>query len=175
MSIPIGIVLGHNGNLTNSEALKQEMFRQDLRHINTQLRFGGVAECARARTGTRCKGSEARPGDHIYRGGERASTLPRCLRRSSHDRRYGLLAFRDPFGIRPLVFGRNNTSEGPEYLVASESVALTAFGFELVRDVARERRSSSKKAEPSTAVSAPRSRCLRPASSNTSTSPGPIP
>jgi len=49
---------------------------------------------------------------------------------------YGLLAFRDPFGIRPLIIGRNETQNGTEYLVASESVAIDTLGFEVLRDVA---------------------------------------
>jgi amidophosphoribosyltransferase len=48
---------------------------------------------------------------------------------------YGLLAFRDPFGIRPLVIGKNETPEGTEYLVASESVAVDTLGFKFLRDV----------------------------------------
>jgi amidophosphoribosyltransferase len=133
---PFGIVLGHNGNLTNSESLKQEMFRQDLRHINTnsdsevllnvlahelqeastnykldpQIIFAAVANVHR-----RCRGAYAVVA--MIAG-------------------YGLLAFRDPYGIRPLVIGRADTGNGDEYLVASESVALDTLGFQIVRDVA---------------------------------------
>jgi amidophosphoribosyltransferase len=132
---PFGIVLGHNGNLTNSDALKQEMFRQDLRHINTSSDSEVLLNVLAHELELAAKGQKLDP-DTIFTAV--ANVHRRC--RGAYAvvamiAGYGLLAFRDPFGIRPLVIGRNRTDEGPEYLVASESVALTAFGFELVRDV----------------------------------------
>jgi amidophosphoribosyltransferase len=132
---PFGIVLGHNGNLTNSEALKQEMFRQDLRHINTSSDSEVLLNVLAHELELAAKGQKLDPETiftavaNVHRRCRGAYAVVALIAG------YGLLAFRDPFGIRPLVFGRNNTDEGPEYLVASESVALTAFGFELVRDV----------------------------------------
>ncbi len=133
---PFGIVLGHNGNLTNAEQLKEEMFRQDLRHINTnsdsevllnvlahelestsvklhldpQTIFTAVANVHR-----RCRGAYAVIA--MIAG-------------------YGVLAFRDPYGIRPAVIGYNETELGTEYMVASESVAVDALGFRVLRDIA---------------------------------------
>jgi amidophosphoribosyltransferase len=133
---PFGIVLGHNGNLTNAEALKQEMFRQDLRHINTNSDSEVLLNVLAHELELAAKGQKLYPETifaavaNVHRRCRGAYAVVAMIAG------YGLLAFRDPFGIRPLVFGRNNTPEGPEYLVASESVALTAFGFELVRDVA---------------------------------------
>jgi len=133
---PFGIVLGHNGNLTNSEQLKQEMFRQDLRHINTssdsevllnvlaheieQTALNSVLDTdmifeAVAGVHRRCKGAYA------------------VVAMVAN---FGLLAFRDPNGIRPLVIGKHESADGVEYIVASESVALDVLGFKLVRDVA---------------------------------------
>ena len=132
---PFGIVLGHNGNLTNADQLKDEMFRTDLRHINTgsdsevlvnvlahelekasvklrlepQTIFTAVANVHR-----RCKGAYAVIA--MIAG-------------------YGVLAFRDPFGIRPAVIGYNETDAGTEYMVASESVAVDALGFRVLRDI----------------------------------------
>jgi amidophosphoribosyltransferase len=133
---PFGIVLGHNGNLTNAETLKQEMFRQDLRHINTNSDSEVLLNVLAHELEIAAKGQKL-DAETIFTAV--ANVHRRC--RGAYAvvamiAGYGLLAFRDPFGIRPLVFGRNYTAEGPEYLVASESVALTAFGFELVRDVA---------------------------------------
>jgi len=132
---PFGIVLGHNGNLTNSEALKQEMFRQDLRHINTSSDSEVLLNVLAHELELAAKGQRLDP-DTIFAA---VSNVHRRCRGAyavvALIAGYGLLAFRDPFGIRPLVFGRNETDEGPEFLVASESVALTAFGFNLVRDV----------------------------------------
>jgi amidophosphoribosyltransferase len=133
---PFGLVLGHNGNLTNTDQLKSELFLQDLRHVNTnsdsevllnvlahELHEAAsnykldVATIFTAVSGVhqRCRGAYAVIA--MIAG-------------------YGLLAFRDPYGIRPLVFGKLETEHGTEYLVASESVALDTLGFELVRDVA---------------------------------------
>ena len=133
---PFGIVLGHNGNLTNSDELKEEMFRQDLRHINTssdsevllnvlahELEKGSVKLrldpqtifSAVANVHRRCKGAYSVTA--MISG-------------------YGVLAFRDPYGIRPAVIGINETEDGPEYMVASESVAIDALGFRVLRDIA---------------------------------------
>ena len=132
---PFGIVLGHNGNLTNSETLKQEMFRQDLRHINTNSDSEVLLNILAHELELAAKGQKL-DAETIFTAV--ANVHRRC--RGAYAvvaliAGYGLLAFRDPFGIRPLVIGRSQTDEGTEYLVASESVALTAFGFEVMRDV----------------------------------------
>jgi amidophosphoribosyltransferase len=132
---PFGIVLGHNGNLTNSEALKQEMFRQDLRHINTNSDSEVLLNILAHELELAAKGQKL-DAETIFTAV--ANVHRRC--RGAYAvvaliSGYGLLAFRDPFGIRPLVIGRSQVDEGTEYLIASESVALTAFGFEVTRDV----------------------------------------
>jgi len=133
---PFGIVLGHNGNLTNSEALKQDMFRQDLRHINTNSDSEVLLNVLAHELELAAKGSRLDP-DAIFAAV--ASVHRRC--RGAYAvvamiAGFGLVAFRDPFGIRPLVFGKNTSADGPEYVVASESVVLSAMGIEMVRDVA---------------------------------------
>ncbi|SFM66504.1 amidophosphoribosyltransferase [Ectothiorhodospira mobilis] len=131
---PYGITLGHNGNLTNAPELKSELFVQDRRHINTEsdseillnilaqelIRHDGLAV-------THEEVFDAVSGVHRRCQGAYAVVAMIAGR--------GVLGFRDPHGIRPVVFGRRDTPDGPEYMVASESVALDTLGFELVRDL----------------------------------------
>ncbi|MBL8505887.1 MAG: amidophosphoribosyltransferase [Methylobacillus glycogenes] len=132
---PFGIVLGHNGNLTNSAQLKQEMFRQDLRHINTSSDSEVLLNVLAREIETSAHNAvlntdmafEAVAGVHRRCRGAYAVVAMIA--------NFGLLAFRDPNGIRPLVIGKNETESGTEYIVASESVALDVLGFTLVRDV----------------------------------------
>ena len=133
---PYGIVMGHNGNLTNADALQTELFESDLRHINTRsdsevLLNVFAHELQDLRPSTvltpdmifatveavhrRCKGAYAVIGMIVGRG---------------------VFAFRDPLGIRPAVIGQRVTDTGTEYAVVSESVALQGLGFTLLRDVA---------------------------------------
>jgi amidophosphoribosyltransferase len=132
---PYGITLAHNGNLTNAEALKKDLFREELRHINTDS-DSEVLLNVFARELHKLKKLEinhkeifeAVKGVHRRcRGGYAAVAMITGL---------GLVAFRDPYGIRPVVFGKRKTSAGIEYVVASESVAIDILGFELVRDIA---------------------------------------
>src|SRR5207249_2699550 len=133
---PFGITLGHNGNLTNSEALKRELFQLDFRHVNTnsdsEVLLNVLAlELERAAQHHRLDPNaifKAVAGVHRRCRGAYAVVAMIAG--------YGLLAFRDPYGIRPLVVGVAKTGKGAEYLVASESVALDTLGFERVRDVA---------------------------------------
>jgi amidophosphoribosyltransferase len=131
---PYGIFIAHNGNLTNAEKLRQQIFRQDLRHLNTdsdsevllnifahELQERGKLEptcddifAAVSGVHRRCKGAYAVVGLLAN---------------------YGLFAFRDRFGIRPLCYGKRETAAGIEYAVVSESVVLDNLGFELIRDL----------------------------------------
>ncbi|MBC9072203.1 amidophosphoribosyltransferase [Thauera sp. CAU 1555] len=133
---PFGLLLAHNGNLTNSEELKREMFLADLRHINTnsdsEVLLNVLAhELQHATNGLKLDEEavfRAVAGVHRRCRGAYAAVVMIAG--------YGLLAFRDPYGIRPLVVGRNDTAEGSEWMVASESVAVDVLGFKLLRDVA---------------------------------------
>ncbi len=141
---PFGIVLGHNGNLTNTEALQDQLFKEDLRHINTssdsevlpssdsEVLLNVLAnELQRAVEGHRLTPDDvfnAVTGVHRRCRGAYAVVAMVAG--------FGLLAFRDPHGIRPLVIGRNEDANGVEWIVASESVAVEALGFKVVRDVA---------------------------------------
>lgn len=132
---PFGIVLGHNGNLTNSEQLKSEMFRQDLRHINTSsdsevllnVLAHEIEKTSRNALLNTDMAFDAVAGVHRRCKGAYAVVAMIA--------NFGLLAFRDPHGIRPLVIGKQDTDKGVEYIVASESVALDVLGFKLLRDV----------------------------------------
>ncbi len=133
---PHGIVLAHNGNLTNTEELKQELFRQDLRHVNTnsdsEVLLNVLAHELQAST-RNVKLDIANIFSAVAGVHRRCRGAYAVVALISG---YGLLAFRDPHGIRPLIIGRNETSKGTEYLIASESVALDALGFKVLRDVA---------------------------------------
>lgn len=132
---PFGIVLGHNGNLTNAEQLKDEMFRLDRRHINTNSDSEVLLNVLAHELQSAASGYEL-DVDAIFQAV--AGVHRRC--RGAYAvvaliAGYGLLAFRDPHGIRPLIYGENQTPEGTEYLVSSESVALDTLGFKTVRDL----------------------------------------
>ena len=132
---PFGIVLAHNGNLTNSEQLKSEMFKQDLRHINTSS-DSEVLLNVLAHEIERTSKSAVLNNDMAFdavSGVHRRCKGAYAVVAMIAD--FGLLAFRDPNGIRPLVIGKMETEKGTEHIVASESVALDVLGFTLVRDV----------------------------------------
>ena len=133
---PFGIVLGHNGNLTNAAQLNQELFREDLRHVNTNSDSEVLLNVLAHELQRSTKNHQLDPAA-IFAAV--AGVHQRC--RGAYAvvamiAGYGLLAFRDPYGIRPLVFGSVDTEKGSEYLVASESVALDTLGFKLIRDIA---------------------------------------
>ncbi|MFV5490972.1 amidophosphoribosyltransferase [Acinetobacter sp. ASP199] len=131
---PYGITLAHNGNLTNAEEIHDDLFKTDLRHMNTdsdsevllnvmahELQKQGHLQVsaedvfhAVTRVHERCKGGYAVVA--MITG-------------------QGLVGFRDPNGIRPLIYGSRETEEGMEYIIASESVAITALGFKVERDI----------------------------------------
>ena len=133
---PFGLVLGHNGNLTNTEQLQKEMFLDDLRHVNTNsdsevllnvLAHELQAKATKIRLDPKTIFAAVSGVHRRCRGAYAVVALISG---------YGLLAFRDPHGIRPLVLGSHQGEKGIDYLVASESVALDTLGYKYLRDIA---------------------------------------
>ncbi len=133
---PFGIVLAHNGNLTNSDALKDEMFRTDLRHINTSSDSEVLVNVLAHELEQASVKLRLEPQTMFTAVAAVHRRLKGAYAVVAMIAGYGVLAFRDPFGIRPIVIGYNETESGTEYMVASESVALDALGFRILRDVA---------------------------------------
>lgn len=135
VNAPFGITLAHNGNLTNSEQLKIELFKNDRRHINTDSDSEVLLNVLAHEIQEATSGYSLDPAA-LFKA---VAVLHRRVRGSyavvAQIAGYGLLAFRDPFGIRPLCIGVTETGKGTEYVIASESVALEGLGFRFLRDV----------------------------------------
>ena len=131
---PYGISIAHNGNLTNSKTLARELFHAEMRHLNTD------------------SDSEVLLNIFAHELGKQKAILPSKKHffqavRKTHTRcqgayavvalitGFGLVAFRDPRGIRPLVIGEKDGNLKKEYIVASENAAFSALGFKTLRDV----------------------------------------
>ncbi|MDO9100955.1 MAG: amidophosphoribosyltransferase [Candidatus Nitrotoga sp.] len=134
---PFGIVLGHNGNLTNTEQLQQELFLEDRRHVNTnsdsEVLLNVLAHELQANSTMRYRLDTKNIFDAVSGVHRRCRGAYAVVAMIAG---YGLLAFRDVYGIRPLVLGSHQTENGTEYLIASESVALDTLGFKFLRDIA---------------------------------------
>jgi amidophosphoribosyltransferase len=136
VNAPFGIVLVHNGNLTNAHALKNELFAVDRRHINTESDTEVLINILAHELELAARNLPL-TSDEVFKA---VRAVHKRIKGSyavvALIAGYGLLAFRDPFGIRPLCFGEGATPEGREVMVASESVALEGTGHKLIRDVA---------------------------------------
>jgi amidophosphoribosyltransferase len=131
---PFGIGLGHNGNLTNTSQLTEDLVRGDRRHLNTSSDSEVLLNVLASELQKR--------GSGILGPQEVFAALESVFRRCQGGFAvvtlvvgHGIIGFRDPNGIRPLVLGRRETPRGTEWMLASESVALDMLDFRLVRDV----------------------------------------
>jgi amidophosphoribosyltransferase len=132
---PYGISLAHNGNLINANKLKQELFQEDLRQINTESDSEVLLNVLAHELQRHAK--LKMEVDDVFKAV--AGVHRRC--RGAYAAvamitGYGVVAFRDPCGIRPVVYGKRETPAGTDYMMASESVALDALDFEVIGDVA---------------------------------------
>jgi amidophosphoribosyltransferase len=134
---PYGIVLGHNGNLVNAEALRRELFLADRRHVNTNSDSEILLNVLAHEITDASHGCDRLTPDIIFKA---VAGVHRRVKGAyavvAMIAGHGMLAFRDPHGIRPLIVGRADTEKGVEFLVASESVTLDTLGFKVMRDVA---------------------------------------
>jgi amidophosphoribosyltransferase len=131
---PYGIAFAHNGNLTNTQELAQELFEQDLRHINTNsdseillnVFASELAKLQKQRINEQDIFNSVKQVHKRVRGAYASiGMIPG----------YGIFGFRDPNGIRPLILGKRSKNGVTKHMLASESVALTALGYEITQDI----------------------------------------
>ncbi|MFT7246339.1 MAG: amidophosphoribosyltransferase [Candidatus Azotimanducaceae bacterium] len=131
---PFGICIAHNGNLINEETLNEDLFRSDRRHINTssdsEVLLNVFAHELQSLAGM--QPSPEQIFESVRRVHERAvGAYAVVMMIVGH----GIVGFRDPHGIRPICYGKRLTPNGTEYMIASESVALTVAGFDVIADI----------------------------------------
>ena len=136
VNAPYGIILVHNGNLTNTRELTNDLFRIDRRHVNTSSDTELLLNVLATELQGTVSGTELGP-EHVFTA---VDNLHKRVEGSYATiaiiAGHGLLAFRDPFGIRPLILGQRANDKGKfDYVVASESLVLESGGYEIVRDV----------------------------------------
>ena len=136
VNAPYGIVLVHNGNLTNTRELQDDLFRVDRRHVNTSSDTELLLNVLATELQGQISGLDLDPDQlfnavaNVHKRVEGSYAVIALI--AGH----GLLAFRDPFGIRPLILGKRIDESGAtDWVVASESLVLESAGFEIVRDV----------------------------------------
>ena len=136
VNAPYGIVLVHNGNLTNAHALKDELFEVDRRHINTESDTEVLINVLAHELALAARDISLSP-EVVFKA---VAAVHKRIKGSyavvALIAGHGLLAFRDPFGIRPLCFGEGMVGDTREVMVASESVAIEGTGHKVARDVA---------------------------------------
>ncbi|MFY2508058.1 amidophosphoribosyltransferase [Vibrio pectenicida] len=131
---PFGITLAHNGNLTNAVEVREKLFEKDRRHVNTtsdsEVLLNVLAHEIDTVKGNVTAEDVFRAVTNVHR------TIKGAYAVSAMVIGHGMIAFRDPNGIRPLCLGKREVDGSTEYMIASESVALDAVGFDFVRDLA---------------------------------------
>ncbi len=133
---PYGISLAHNGNLTNGEDLKHDLMTGDLRHLNTESDSEVLLNILAHELQRAGKLRDNLKANDIFtavtrlhercRGGYAVVAMITGV---------GIIGIRDPYGIRPIVFGERTTDKGKEYILSSESVAIDVLGYEMIRDI----------------------------------------
>ena len=136
VNAPYGIILVHNGNLTNTRELTNDLFRIDRRHVNTSSDTELLLNVLATELQGTVSGTELGP-EHVFTAVENLhKRVEGSYAAIAIIAGHGLLAFRDPFGIRPLILGKRPDENGKtDYVVASESLVLESGGYEIVRDI----------------------------------------
>ncbi len=136
VNAPYGIILVHNGNLTNTRELEKELFKVDRRHTNTSSDTEMLLNVLATELNSSIQGKDINPDDLFNAVRTLHSRVEGSYASIALIAGHGLLAFRDPFGIRPLVIGKRiNQNSKPEWVIASESLVIENNDYQIVRDV----------------------------------------